>query len=364
MKLFQPKPNHSCPVTVASDAKISAPVPVYLVRYRYAHHAGPSGYDRVCDFLNAEQVALSDSLYWLGETLLRPPALWFAKTCGIFEYSRYDWIMEQAVIRHAHRNQPGVYHFVYGEKSFARSGEALAKNGHRVVLTMHHPEAHLEQYFRDFTHLQHVSCILTMDHDMVPVWNKHAGREIARWVPHGVDCDYFTPIEKGVSDEKTIVFAGTHERDIDTLLRTIEQLSIDESLRFRLLSKNPKLKALGEKHKRVETIDWVDDPAYLEFIQNADLLLLPLKMSTVCNVVLEAMACGVPVVTTVGGIGAYLDHDSGLMVEAEDIAGWCDAVNKLLGDADAPRRARAHSLRFHWGQIAKTQSEIFREVMK
>lgn len=365
MKLIQPKPDHSSPVTVPDALRVRCPVPVSFVRYRYRHHSAPSGYDRVCDYLDGEEVPLPDSLYWAGETVLRPWALWIARSCGVFEHSRYDCIQEEAVIRHAKHSDPRIYHFVYGEKSYLRSGAALAARGHRIVLTVHHPEENVQQYFRGFSHLRHVSRILTMDHAMIPRWNEHAGREIAQWIPHGVDCDYFRPVGRTDNGLRTIVFAGTHARDIDTLVQVVGELAGDPNLRFRLLSKHPEIVALGERFAMVEVTAWLDDEGYCSLLQDADLLILPLKMSTVCNVVLEALACGVPVVTTQGGIGAYLDPESSSMLEAGDIAGWCAAVRDLLarGD-DARKQARAQAEKFHWTEIAKMHAKIYQDVMK
>lgn len=365
MKIIQPKPDHSSPIKVPAEKRVHCPVPVTMVRYRYAHHSAPSGYDRICDYLDADEVRLPDSLYWAGETVLRPWAFWVAGTCGIFEYSRYDCIQEQAVILHAQRATPRIYHFVYGEKSFVRSGAALAARGHRIVLTVHHPEENVRKYFRGFGHLRHVSRILTMDHAMIPRWNEYAGRDIAQWIPHGVDCDYFRPVIREETGVKTIVFAGTHARDIETLTQTVEALAADSALRFRLLSKHPAVIALGERFENVEVIRWLDDDGYRVFLCKADLLLLPLKMSTVCNVVLEALACGVPVVTTQGGISAYLDDRSSTLVAPGEIDGWCAAVMDQIGRGQGARLcARAQAEKFDWVAIAQLHAAVYNDLVR
>lgn len=364
MRLIQPKPDHSAPIKVAEGKREPCPVPVSFVRYRYAHHAAPSGYDRICDYLDAEEVRLPGSLYWAGETLMRPWALWVARTCGVFEHSRYDCIREQAVIRHARRSEPRIYHFVYGEKSFLRSGSVLSRHGHRSVLTMHHPEGSVREYFQGFAHLAAVHRILTMDHAMVAKWNEWVGRDLARWIPHGVDCDYFQPKRRPSSGLKTIVFAGTHARDINTLLRVVEQLAEDRDLRFHFLSKDPRVIALSDRFPAVRVDTWVDDAGYRRLLEEADLLLLPLEHSTVCNVVLEALACGVPVATSEGGIGAYLDPASSAMLPAGNIHDWCSAVTGLLERGDGARQqARQQALKFRWEEIARMHSAIYQEMI-
>lgn len=63
-------------------------------------------------------------------------------------------------------------------------------------------------------------------------------------------------------------------------------------------------------------------------------------------VVLEAMACGVPVVATaVGGIPEIVQHDrNGLLVEPEDAAGLARAIALVLGDPALRQRLRNHCL--------------------
>ena len=203
-----------------------------------------------------------------------------------------------------------------------------------------------------------------MDHAMIPRWNEYAGRDIAQWIPHGVDCQYFQPIKREKSAIKTIVFAGTHARDIQTLVNIVETLSVNVNLRFRFLSKHPDIVALGERLETVEVVPRLDDDGYRSLLQNADLLLLPLKMSTVCNVVLEALACGTPVVTTLGGIRAYLSPDSSTMLDSEDVHAWCTAVLDLLSRGDEARKqARFQAEKFQWTEIAKVHAKIYQSVM-
>ena len=78
----------------------------------------------------------------------------------------------------------------------------------------------------------------------------------------------------------------------------------------------------------------------VEAYQGASVLALPTLFDSAPTVLVEAMACGVPVVsTTVGGIPELVDDDvEGLLVPPGDLAAFTAALDRVLGD---PARAKA-----------------------
>lgn len=71
----------------------------------------------------------------------------------------------------------------------------------------------------------------------------------------------------------------------------------------------------------------------LSFYENADLLVLPSKFEGTPNVILEAMACGLPIVATkVGGIPEIVSDKCGILVDPENKTELFEAVRKLILD--------------------------------
>ena len=89
-----------------------------------------------------------------------------------------------------------------------------------------------------------------------------------------------------------------------------------------------------------------------------DILLLPTKREGFPNVVLEAGASAIPVVTTdaTGAVDSVLHGQTGLVVEKNDVAGFVDAVEALAGDAEKRRTFGANAR--EWVSAHFSQSQV------
>jgi glycosyltransferase involved in cell wall biosynthesis len=71
-----------------------------------------------------------------------------------------------------------------------------------------------------------------------------------------------------------------------------------------------------------------------------------LRVSTTNTAVLEALACGVPVVTTQGGIADYLTPSCGVLAPPSD-------------PQFMAREAREQALRFAWPRVARQMAALY-----
>lgn len=68
-----------------------------------------------------------------------------------------------------------------------------------------------------------------------------------------------------------------------------------------------------------ELLPGISDEQLRDEYRRAHALFLPLQLSTANNVVLEAMSCGTPVVSTpIGGMPEYVSADAGILVAPGD----------------------------------------------
>ncbi len=110
-----------------------------------------------------------------------------------------------------------------------------------------------------------------------------------------------------------------------------------------------------------------DVPAVLRAL---DVAALPSRYEELGTGLVEAMACGLPVVASrTGGIPDVVrDGENGLLAEHGDVAGTAAALRRLLGDADLRRRAREHCLataRSHrWDALAGRVLDVYTSVLE
>lgn len=95
----------------------------------------------------------------------------------------------------------------------------------------------------------------------------------------------------------------------------------------------------------------------------ADLVTLPSYMEGCPNVVIEAQACGRPVVATnVGGIPEILDNECGLLVPPRDSAALADALSSVL-DRNWDAKAISTHWNRSWSVVAAELFDIFNSLV-
>jgi len=106
-----------------------------------------------------------------------------------------------------------------------------------------------------------------------------------------------------------------------------------------------------------------------EYLQASDVFILPTEKDAFPLALIEAMSCGLPVISTpVGGIQEIIaDRQNGLLVEPGNFQQLHDAIQTLLGDAALATslgKAAAESVRERYSEatVVARYMELFRRV--
>lgn len=182
-------------------------------------------------------------------------------------------------------------------------------------------------------------------------------------LPNGVDVRLAAAVPPAASTVD-VIFAGRliREKNVDLLLRAVHRLAADAMpVRCRIVGDGPerdRLRQLAGDLGLAGAVSFTgplpDTRDVLAAIKAARVLVLPSRREGFGMVVLEANACGVPVITVRHPANAATelieDGRNGWLVDA-DPAALAAALRRAL--AGPPPPARAHADRYSWDRIAR-----------
>ena len=200
---------------------------------------------------------------------------------------------------------------------------------------------------------------------------KATGRPCAL-MQRGVDTELFSPAYRIGTEKKIFVLGYVGRLSIEKnvmLLATVgrELAEAGVEVQFRIVGHGAEEDALRRALPNAEFTGVLRDEALSRAYAGMDLLVFPSHTDTFGNVVLEALASGVPAIVTPDGGPKYIVRDgvTGLVVPDSEFAG---AVASLLND---PRRlaamrlaARAHAETCSWDAVFDRVYDGYRELLR
>ena len=204
-------------------------------------------------------------------------------------------------------------------------------------------------------------------------------------VPKGVDADWFRPaganMRRELDLERKRVVLGVGRlvpiKNMTLLVNAFARVAqADPSAHLVLVGEGPEqaqLAALADRHgitKRITFAGYVPQEQLGPYYRTADLFALSSDFDNSPNVVLEAMACGLPAVSTnVGGAAEYIvQGQGGSLVAARDEVALAGAIEDWLRDAERRRDAGAFNRQrvlqqFSWRASAQRLLEVYQTVI-
>lgn len=329
---------------------------VHITR-RMRHHSLHSGYDRLSDYIPCEKFNSG----WVSRSLgLIPNRLWsqLLRRSNLYLVPELKTEIDLQ-IRTLFRTE-SIFHFIYGENDFRRF-HPWGKS--KLFVTYHFPPEKYSHFFKRLPNLKRVNAIIVVGSNQADYFARWAPKEKILFVPHGIDTGYYRPSEDETEGHR-ILFVGSHLRNFTVLKGVIERFEkLSMNFFFTIVTPEENWKIFKDL-KKTKLITNVTESELLKYYQNHTLLFLPVTDGTANNTLLEAAACGMPIVTTdIGGVRDYLDDESAILYRSNGIDTLVTTLMDVLRDERKRKelaiKARSKILSFDWASVAGSVIRIY-----
>ncbi|MCS6854612.1 MAG: glycosyltransferase [Elioraea sp.] len=194
---------------------------------------------------------------------------------------------------------------------------------------------------------------------------------------NGVDLELFRPPADRSADRRRLGLDGPTLLSVGLLVPrkrhhlTIGALAHLPGARLLIAGEGPergRLEALAVRRgvaDRVRFLGAVPHGELPALYGAADVMVLASEREGWANVILEAMACGTPVVATEawGTREAIGEEGAGVVVKEASEAALAAAISRLLDRPPDRRAVRAYAERFGWDEVSAGQLALFRRIL-
>ena len=173
-------------------------------------------------------------------------------------------------------------------------------------------------------------------------------------IPFGADLGQFSPSPATMAHPFRVIFAGqvSIRKGVPYLMEAWRRLQWSDAELWIVGGITPDFAALRHRWADLASVKFWGHSAELpRLLQQSDVFVFPSIEEGSALVTYEALACGLPVITTFNAGSVVRDGQDGLIVPIRDAEALCDRLQRLRDDA---------TLRARMGQSARERAEAFR----
>jgi glycosyltransferase involved in cell wall biosynthesis len=329
-------------------------------------HPGPSGYTRLTEQFPEARIierTRSEPRTLVQRGLTRIFTLTSASRWYRLSSAQLEWHAVRTLRRFS-----GVVHLLWGDRDLGYIHRYIDPSRHRLVVSFHACPDTLPGIFRHTTVFRHLDAIVLMSDCQREFFLSHrVPAAFLHTIHHGVDTTFFSPQQSTShrSPERVVLAVGSYRRNFDRLASVAKRFSADSHYHFRVVLP-PADRGRFSEFPNVVCLSQLTPEQLRSEYQTADCLLMTLDACTANNAILEAMACGLPVISEdVGGAREYI-KDAGRLVPQGDIDALVDSIRNV-SEAQDPHtlkaQARQRAVSLSWSRVAATMRPLYSSLI-
>ena len=337
-----------------------------FVHHRSKHHAVNSGYSKLLDYYpNHTTVTGVPTIPY---SLAKMVAKMSHQNAGLYNSGSVFKEIELYKTLRKFPEDKSLVHYLNGERDirYLMHSKPFLK-GAKFCATFHKPPTVLNTRITNDTYIKQLDGAVVVGAQQVDYVKERFKIAHVSYIPHGVDTSFFKP-KLRVKKSPVLLFVGQHLRDFKTFNTCVPILASKiKDLKIQVVIRKDFLKYVTP-HSSLQLFSDLNDVQLREKYQDANALFLPLLDSTACNSILEAMSCGLPIITTdVGGNKTYLEDTNAILAPFGDVDYLVEASVRLLKNADElailGKQSRTKALTYDWNVVAE-QVQEFHAVLR
>ena len=341
---------------------------IYFITYKFRHHYSISGYNRLSEFLPCRQITISPRI---GRALEKFYTLKMREELknktglpGYFPECLYlEWHTNLLSFLPGRR----LFHFVYPENSFYFTGKRKHSSKTRLIATYHQPLEESRQFILKKEAIKRLDAVILLSESQREFFEPVVGNDKIHVIPHGIDLKFFSPAFQPPARKK-IIAVGNWLRDFPTLasaLAIVQERAPDIHCDVVSLEQN---RQFFSGLKNVTFHSGISDEQLLKMYHESSAAVLSLTGAAANNALLEAMACGLPIVATdLPAIREYSIANECRYVPSKNPHGLAGEVIALLSDESLMRKMgkanAAHVQRFDWKAVAEQTMNVYKQLI-
>ena len=352
---------------------------ISLIRTHYPHWGQHSGINQFLKYVDHNKYNIDVHVTNDNDDDF-PIKNWIVQRClryivrrGMQQYKLSDFTAEIKALRKCIQNKVDIIHYLDGEHSAQYLPWLLKKWGKlqtKILATFHQPPDLLDSLIIKSV-ISKLDLVTVLSPDQVTYFRELIAPEKIYLIHHGIDTHFFKPRINPKEESKfRCITVGHWLRNFKAIRAVAEKLASYKNIEFLHVTSRlhgPKLTGLEGLENVTIYRDNIDDTRLLQLYQEADVLFLPLIQAVANNSLLEGIACGLPVISTLlPSVKMYLPGKEAILIKDNDTQQLVNAILFLANNTeerlDMGREARKRAEELNWLNIAPQYEAIYTKL--